>query len=85
MLFRSAKRIGPVLKETLLTSHDVAVLWSFTELAMREEDITLQEASKKTGEQIKLRIASLPENSAFQSKEIASTPTTSAATTKSPC
>ncbi len=66
----AAKKIGPVLKETLLTGHDVAVLWSFTELALREEDITLQEASKKTGEQIKLKIASLPENTALQSKEI---------------
>ncbi len=66
----AAKKIGPVLKETLLTGHDVAVLWSFTELAMREEDITLQEASKKTGEQIKRKIASLPENSALKNKEI---------------
>ncbi|MFM9961945.1 MAG: hypothetical protein ACKV2Q_12055 [Planctomycetaceae bacterium] len=66
----AAKKIGPVLKETLLTGHDVAVLWSFTELAMRQEDITLQEASKQAGERIKLMIASLPENSALKSKEL---------------
>lgn len=66
----AAKKIGPVLKETLFTGHDVAVLWSFTELAMREKDITLKEASKKTGEQIKLMIASLPENTALKGKEI---------------
>jgi hypothetical protein len=66
----AAKIIGPVLKETMVSGHDVAVLWSFTELALREENITLQEASKKTGEQIKRRIAALPENSALKSKEI---------------
>lgn len=66
----AAKKIGPVLKETLFSGHDVAVLWSFTELAMREKDITLKEASKKTGEQIKLMIASLPENTAIKGKEI---------------
>lgn len=66
----AAKRIGPVLKETLFTGHDVAVLWSFTELAMREKEITLKEASKKTGEQIKLMVASLPENTALKGKEI---------------
>ena len=66
----AAKRIGPVLKETLFTGHDVAVLWSFTELAMRLKDVTLQEAGKKTGEQIKLMIASLPENTALKGKEI---------------
>ncbi len=66
----AAKKIGPVLKETLLTGHDVAVLWSFTELAMREKDITLKEASKQAGEQIKLLVASLPENTALKGKEI---------------
>ncbi|MBC7817862.1 MAG: hypothetical protein IAG10_13300, partial [Planctomycetaceae bacterium] len=66
----AAKKIGPVLKETLLTGHDVAVLWSFTELSMREKDITLKEASKQAGEQIKLMIASLPENTALKGKEI---------------
>lgn len=66
----AAKRIGPVLKETIFTGHDVAVLWSFTELAMREKEITLKEASKKTGEPIKLMIAALPENTALKGKEI---------------
>lgn len=65
-----AKKIGPVLKETLQTHHDVAVLWSFTELAMREKEITAKEASKKTGEHIKLMIASLPENTAVRGKEL---------------
>ncbi len=66
----AAKRIGPVLKETVVTGHDVAVLWSFTEIAMREKEITAKEAAKKTGEPIKLMIASLPENTALKNKEI---------------
>ncbi len=66
----AAKRIGPVLKETLQTGHDTAVLWSFTEIAMREKEITAREAAKKTGEPIKLMIASLPENTALKGKEI---------------
>ncbi|MBM3970210.1 MAG: hypothetical protein FJ302_10145 [Planctomycetes bacterium] len=66
----AAKKIGPVFKETMFTGHDVAVLWSFTELAMRQKDITLKESRKKTGEQIKRMIVSLPENTALQEKEI---------------
>ena len=66
----AAKKIGPVLKETLATGHDVAVLWSFTELALREKEITAREANKKTGEPIKLMVASLPENTALNGKEI---------------
>lgn len=62
-----AQRIGPVLRNATLLgqpqpAHDVAVLWSFTELGMRLKDITAKEASKKTGEQIALMIADLPEN-----------------------
>lgn len=66
----AAKKLGPVLKETLATGHDVAVLWSFTELALREKEITAREANKKTGEPIKLMVASLPENTALKGKEI---------------
>ena len=60
------KRIGPLFREFSLARHDVAVLWSFTEIAMREKEITAKEARKKTGEQIKLMVASLPENSALK-------------------
>ena len=66
----AAKKIGPVLKEALFTDHDVAVLWSFTEIALREKEITAREAAKKTGEQIKLMIAALPENTALKEKEL---------------
>lgn len=64
------KRIGPVLRECNLGGHDVAVLWGFSEIALREKEITAKEAAKKTGEQIKLLVASLPENSALKNKEL---------------
>src|SRR5205085_5442216 len=50
--------------------HDVAVLWSFTEICMREKDVTAREAKKKTGEQIKLLIASLPDVPGARYKEV---------------
>lgn len=63
-------RLGPLFKEMAPTGHDVAVLWSFTEIAMREKDISAREAKKKTGEQIKLLIASLPENSGVKDGKV---------------
>lgn len=65
-----AKRLGPLLLETDLGDHDVAVLWSFTELAMREKEITAQEAHKKPGQKITLQVKSLPRNTALRSKEV---------------
>jgi hypothetical protein len=56
-----AQRMGPLFRAFAPTGHDVAVLWSFTEVCMREKDVTAREAKKKTGEQIKLMIASLPD------------------------
>jgi len=56
-----AERIGPVFAEMAPTDHDVAVLWSWTEIAMRLKDITAKEAKKETGEQIKLMISEYPE------------------------
>lgn len=58
-------RLGPLFQELAPTGHDVAVLWSFTEACMRQKDMAAREAKKKTGEQIKLMIASLPENTAI--------------------
>lgn len=55
-----ARRIGPVFQNMTPTA-DTAVLWSFTEIAMRMKDLTAREAQKKAGEQIKLMIASWPE------------------------
>jgi len=65
-----ARRLGPLLAEMVPGDRDVAVLWSFTELGMRLKDITAKEAAKKTGEQIKLMVASLPENTAVKDKQM---------------
>jgi len=66
-----AQRIGPVFVEMGPTGHDVAVLWSFNELAMRCKDITSREAKKKSGEQIKLMIADYPETTDLEGGEMA--------------
>jgi len=60
------KRYGPIFREMDNRRHDVAVLWSFTEIAMRQKEMAAREATKTTGEQIKLMVASLPENSAVK-------------------
>lgn len=65
-----AKRIGPLFRACEIAGHDVAVLWSFSEIGMREKAIAAKEASKQSGEQIKLMVASLPENSAISGKEM---------------
>jgi len=65
-----AKRIGPVLQYADQSGHDVAVLWSFTEAAMRQKEMSAREAKKKPGEKIELTVTSLPENSAIESKEM---------------
>jgi hypothetical protein len=54
-------RLGPLFRAYAPVGHDVAVLWSFTEAAMRQKDVAAKEAKKKDGEQIKLMIASLPD------------------------
>ncbi|HET6879232.1 MAG TPA: hypothetical protein VFI31_03715, partial [Pirellulales bacterium] len=64
------QRLGPLFLEMSPDMHDVAVLWSFTEIAMREKGICAKEAKKKTGEQIKLMVASLPENTALKEGQI---------------
>jgi len=46
--------------------HDVAVLWSFTEAAMRQKAMAAKRPPRRMGEQIKLMIAALPENSALK-------------------
>jgi len=65
-----ARRLGPLFREMAPTAHEVAVLWSFTELCLREKPILAKAAKLKTGESIKLMIASLPENSAFKQGEM---------------
>jgi len=66
-----AKRIGPLLREMTNAEHDVAVLWSFTEIAMRQKEMAAREAARKPDEPINLTVASLPENTAIDgAKEI---------------
>ncbi len=48
------ERLGALFRAMTPRDHDIALLWSFTELGMREKAITAKEAAKKTGEQIKL-------------------------------
>ncbi len=65
-----AARLGPLFMGAELTNHDIAVLWSFTECAMRQKEIAAREATKKTGEQIKLMIASLPEDTKVKDGQV---------------
>lgn len=65
-----AARLGPLFAGAEPTGHDIALLWSFTESAMRQKEISAREAKKKTGEQIKLMIASLPEDSNVKDGQI---------------
>jgi len=65
-----ARRLGPVPSEMKSTAHDAAVLWSYTEVCMREKDITTKEAARATGEQILLMIPALPENTAMDEAQM---------------
>ncbi len=56
-----AQRVGPLFVEMSPRAHDVAVLWSTTEIWLRVKDVMRREAVKKTGEQIALMVADLPE------------------------
>jgi hypothetical protein len=42
-----AERIGPLFREMAPKGHDVAVLWGFTEIGMREKEITARQSKKK--------------------------------------
>lgn len=64
-----AERIGPLFREMAPKGHDVAVLWGFTEIGMREKEITAWESKTKTGEQIKLLVP-LPEKVELKEAEI---------------
>lgn len=55
-----AQRMGPVF-QNMTPKADTAILWSFTEAAMRQKDMAVKESKKKDGEQIKLMIASWPD------------------------
>ncbi len=63
-------RLGPLFQQMVPDAHDVAVLWSYTEIARREQEVAAREAKKKPGEQIKFVIASLPETTGARSGEV---------------
>ena len=65
-----AERFGPLFKAMPPTGHEVAVLWSKTEIGLREKEVTARQAQKKTGQQIKLLIP-LPEKGEMSEAEIA--------------
>jgi len=61
-----AVRVGPLFAAMRPTGHDVAVLWSQSEIIMRCKDVVGREARQKEGEPIKLTVSGLPENSAVR-------------------
>lgn len=65
-----AERLGPLFHQ-LTPQADVALLWSFTELAMRQKDMATRESKKKTGEQIKLLLP-FPDEKELGKQEIES-------------
>lgn len=60
-----ALRLGPLFREVSPTDHDVAVLWSFTEIGLRQKDAAARQANLNPSEKITLRVSDLPENSLF--------------------
>jgi hypothetical protein len=68
-----AERLGPVFRAMTPRDHDLALLWSFTEIGMREKESTAREAQKKAGEQIKLLLP-LPEAGEKKQFEINTSP-----------
>lgn len=51
-----AERLGPLFRGIAPRDHDLALLWSVTEIGLREKDVVAREATKKAGEQIKLLV-----------------------------
>ncbi len=61
-----AIRLGPLFVEVAPSDHDVAVLWGWTEICMRQKDIAAREVTRKKDEKIMHRITHLPKNSIVQ-------------------
>jgi hypothetical protein len=64
-----AIRWGPMFEAMSPEEHDTAVLWSWTELCMREKDLCAQEARRRPGERITVRVKGLPKCSAYEGTE----------------
>jgi hypothetical protein len=60
-----ALRLGPLFHEMSPAEHDVAVLWGFTEMGLRQKEIAAQQAKTKPGEKIIRKVTELPENTLF--------------------
>ena len=59
-----ARRLGPMFRGMRPDGHDVAVLWSQSEIIMRCKPLVARAAHLKPGEKMTRTIARLPENSA---------------------
>ncbi len=59
-----ARRLGPMFLAMRPDRHDVAILWSQSEIMMRCKPLVARAAHLKPGEPMKRTIATLPENSA---------------------
>ncbi len=57
-----AARLGPIFQELAPSDHDVAVLWSNTEIRMRVKGLMQAQASQADGKQIALMVADMPED-----------------------
>lgn len=68
-----AERLGPLFRGLAPRQHDLALLWSYTEIGMRAKDVVAREASKKTGEQIKLLVP-YPDEGATKQASIETSP-----------
>lgn len=64
-----AERFGPLLHAMPPTGHEIAVLWSKTEIGMREKEVTAKQARTKAGQPIKLLVP-LPEKGELSKAEI---------------
>jgi hypothetical protein len=63
-----AARYGPLLREFSPSKHDVAILWSFTEMAMRQKAVAARESARRTGEPLTLHVPLPTEGEAAQAE-----------------
>ncbi len=63
-------RIGPLFANMSPDDHDVAILWSFTELAMREKSIAAEEAQLPPEKNLTRWFKDYPPNSALTSEGV---------------
>ena len=64
-----AARVGPLFLAMTPGEHDVALMWGFTELALRQKDMAARESKKGDGQQIKLMVP-LPDKGEMTTAEL---------------